>query len=67
MSACAIGYSRGYDELVPQHIHVVSESRPYAGWSQVSGDGGMVRMRRELSGLHTRLAREGFTEVFVAE
>ena len=65
MAACATGSSRGYDELVPHHIHVVTESRPYAGWSQISCDSGMVRVRRELSSLHARLAREGFSEVFV--
>ena len=46
---------------------MVSESRPYAGWSQVSGDSAMVMVRRELSRRRTRLAREGFTEMFVAE
>ena len=68
MASCGIGSSRGYDELVPHHIHVVSEDRPYAGWSKVEavyGDQGMVEARRLLSDLHQRLASEGFSEVFV--
>ena len=68
MASCAVGSSRGYDELVPHHIHVVSEDRPYAGWSQVetmSLDQGMIEARRLLCDLHKRLANEGFTEVFV--
>ena len=65
MSACAVGSSRGYDELVPHHIHVVTEQRQYTGWSQVNTDSGMISARRQLSELHQRLAREGFSEVFV--
>ena len=65
MAACAVGSNRGYDELVPHHIHVVSEDRPYAGWSCLGDSTGMVVARRELSRLHQRLASEGFSEVFV--
>eukprot|EP00092_Neocalanus_flemingeri_P012105 GFUD01013053.1.p1 GENE.GFUD01013053.1~~GFUD01013053.1.p1 ORF type:complete len:1475 (+),score=544.67 GFUD01013053.1:73-4497(+) len=65
MAACAVGSNRGYDELVPHHIHVVQEDRPYAGWSALGDSTGMVVARRELSMLHQKLAREGFSEVFV--
>ena len=67
MAACGVASSRGYDELVPHHIHVVAEQRPYCGWSQLGGgtEAAMVEARRELSALHTRLAGEGFSEVFV--
>lgn len=65
MAACAVGSSRGYDELVPHHIHVVNEEREYKGSSSVSSVIGMMEARKELSKLHVRLSREGFNEVFV--
>ena len=65
MAACGVGSNRGYDELVPHHIHVVREERQYADWAQVGERKGMVEVRRALTGLHKRLAAEGFSEVFV--
>ena len=65
MAACGVGSSRGYDELVPHHIHVVQEQRQYRGWPELSQDLAMMEARRELGALHARLAREGFSEVFV--
>ena len=65
MAACGVGSNRGYDELVPHHIHVVREERQYADWAQVGERKGIVEVRRALTGLHKRLAAEGFSEVFV--
>ena len=45
--------TRGYEELVPHHIHVVEEEREYMGWGEVGGlQAGMVAARGELSKLH---------------
>ena len=65
MAACGVGSNRGYDELVPHHIHVVTEQRQYRGWSQLGPRTGMVEVRRAFAQLHARLSREGFSEVFV--
>jgi len=67
MSSCAVGSTRGYDELVPHHIHVVSELREYPGWKehQLDSNTGIIGARKELSKLHQRLAEEGFTEIYV--
>ncbi|XP_068630910.1 glycogen debranching enzyme isoform X2 [Battus philenor] len=81
MACCATGSTRGYDELVPHHIHVVDESRLYCEWGE-SGDGGeggedvrgagrvdsrcgMLAARRALNALHNQLASEGYDEVYV--
>lgn len=74
MSCSAIGSARGYDELVPHHIHVVDESRPYAYWTDNQGDhdhqhvsfkDGIMFAKKIFNELHQRLAREGYCEIFV--
>ncbi|CAH0407528.1 unnamed protein product [Chilo suppressalis] len=63
MACCATGSTRGYDELVPHHIHVVDETRLYPEWV----DGGFVltEARRTLNQLHLQLACEGYSELYV--
>jgi len=65
MASCAVGSNRGYDELVPHHIHVVKESRSYSDLHRLDIDSGILKARWCLSELHIRLAQEGYTEVFV--
>lgn len=65
MASCAVGSNRGYDELVPHHIHVVEESRSYSNLSRLDIESGMLVARREITKLHIRLAEEGYTEVYV--
>lgn len=58
-------YTYRYDELVPHHIHVVSEAREFAGLSQLPPSPGIITAKRLLNEMHHRLAIEGFVEVYV--
>ncbi|VDM59544.1 unnamed protein product [Angiostrongylus costaricensis] len=65
MASCALGSTRGYDELV-SHINVVSEKRLYAKWgSETNSKSGIVEARRILNDLHVALAKANYTQVFV--
>ena len=70
MACCAAGSNRGYDELVPHHISVVTEARLYSSWGgggpgQVDLDSGIIRGKRVLSQLHHHMASRGFSQVYV--
>ncbi|KAL0277777.1 UNVERIFIED_CONTAM: hypothetical protein PYX00_004943 [Menopon gallinae] len=73
MSCCASGSTRGFDELVPHHIHVVKENRYYASWKYdavagaefVNLDTGIISVKRRLNLLHKRMNDEGYSQVFV--
>ena len=62
MSVSATGSNRGFDELVPHHIHVVNESRLY---STSTRNTGIVPAKRMFNDLHAKLACEGYKELFV--
>lgn len=65
MACCATGSNRGFDELVPHHIHVVNESRQYQAWGkEVSEDSGIIAARRALNEFHGLLS-QGFDQIFV--
>lgn len=67
MAGCAMGSTRGYDELVPHQISVVTEEREYADWgeSAVNDDTGIVAARREFNDLHVFLGQNNFNEIYV--
>lgn len=81
MACCSTGTSRGYDELVPHHINVVTENRLYAKWQEsksgspdscqmtqcktVNDSTGIIDARRAANRLHMKLREEGFTQIYV--
>ncbi|XP_025834354.1 glycogen debranching enzyme [Agrilus planipennis] len=76
MACCASGSNRGYDELVPHHIHVVDEDRQYTEWTDdssltskgsqyVSSSSGLIAVKRIIHDLHYNLGKNGYNQVFV--
>lgn len=66
MACCATGSTRGYDELVPHHIHVVDEERQYQHWNQhINSESGIIAAKRALNELHGELADQGYSQVYV--
>lgn len=66
MAACSSGSVRGYDELVPYQIDVVTEKRIYASWDkEITSSTGMIRAKASLNKLHRWMAANNFHETFV--
>ena len=72
MSCSAIGSNRGYDELVPHHISVLTEKRLYRTWCDeresiskgfVNYRTGIIAAKKVLNQLHFDLNISGFTEI----
>ncbi|XP_065155607.1 glycogen debranching enzyme isoform X2 [Atheta coriaria] len=72
MACCASGSTRGYDELVPHHIHVVEETREYTEWGSdptnvryVNFTNGILHAKKIINKLHHTLGFEGYEQVYV--
>uniref|UniRef100_A0A8B9S668 Glycogen debranching enzyme n=1 Tax=Apteryx owenii TaxID=8824 RepID=A0A8B9S668_APTOW len=73
MACCATGSTKGYDELVPHQISVVSEERFYSKWNTAahltSGEAnfqtGILAGRLAINRLHQELGAKGFNQVYV--
>lgn len=74
MACCASGSNRGYDELIPHHIHVVDEKREYTEWTDdqklavdnvkyISKSSGLIGAKKVLNNLHFTLGNEGYDQV----
>ena len=64
MASCAIGSTRGYDELVPKHINVVTETKLYRAISP-NDNIGILSVKKILNNLHKEMAQLNFNEVHV--
>ncbi|TPX32139.1 hypothetical protein SmJEL517_g04720 [Synchytrium microbalum] len=62
MSACAVGSTKGYDEIVPELLNVVTETRKYRVPESFEG---IIPAKAILSALHYKMAKDGFTEIYV--
>lgn len=73
IASCANGGCRGYDELIPHKIDVVTEKRFYSSWSttsppsglSVNDETGIIGAKKLLNDLHRELAEKKYNEIFV--
>lgn len=73
MACCAVGSNRGYDQLVPHHISVVTEERKYMSWTTenfpqkpfMNQSFGITEGKKMLNDLHFRLGYQQYSEVYV--
>ncbi len=62
----ALGSNKGFDDLYPKLLNVVSDNRKYE-LDEGKIDGGIARVKRVLNHLHTEMMEGGFVEGHVHE
>ncbi|TPX46489.1 hypothetical protein SeMB42_g03671 [Synchytrium endobioticum] len=62
MATCAIGSTKGYDEIVPELLNVVTETRKYRNAESCEG---IIPSKSMLTQLHWKMARDGYNEIYV--
>ncbi|KAL7671642.1 hypothetical protein ACOME3_006533 [Neoechinorhynchus agilis] len=73
MVCCSTGSSRGFDELVPHNLDVVTENRFYRKWkpsacidqSFVAQSTGIIAARIIANKLHYHMAQTNFSQIYV--
>jgi glycogen debranching enzyme len=71
MSGCSVASTRGFDELVPHAIDVVSEERPYSLWSTDSKPNaininyGILKAKQTMNKLHSDMGLQGYSQIYV--
>jgi len=71
MCACATGSVVGYDEIYPQLIDLVSETRHYTSVSSESpvkiqaGEGGIGGVKKLLNQIHTLMGKDAYDETYI--
>ena len=74
MCACATGSVMGYDEIYPEYVDLVQETRlyssPYSGTSEKkleskTGAGGIGGIKKFLNQIHTLMGRDGYDETHI--
>lgn len=65
----ALGSNKGFDDLYPKLLNLVTDNRPYEVQGSVGkeGDAGIGRVKRVLNHLHTEMMEGGFVEGHVHE
>lgn len=65
----ALGSNKGFDDLYPKLLNLVTDNRPYDVQGSVGkeGDAGIGRVKRVLNHLHTEMMHGGFVEGHVHE
>jgi len=64
MTSCAIGSVKGYDEIYPTLLNLVTESRHYVTYKDPMAVG-ISSVKARLNRLHTDLALQGYEEAHV--
>ena len=60
MTNCAVGSTRGYDELYPQRIDLVKETKKYRKVALGDDNDGMMKARKVCPLISWRLLCRGF-------
>ncbi|KAI8889108.1 glycoside hydrolase family 133 protein [Backusella circina FSU 941] len=64
-SGCAIGSVKGYDEIYPRRLDIVSETRLYGAIAEYSV--GIIKAKSQLLDIHGKMLLDGYSEVKITQ